>query len=223
MIVIISINTKDPWHLVFFDIKESLFILLTFLTAVVFLSIYLDEILRLILISYIFLNLVYSFFLKKIKFVDVLFLSIFFNIRILAGIIIDFDSLISKRFLVYTGLIFLSLGFLKRFVEILNTSKLKLSGRGYGYKDKNLLLFLGLLSVLLSFCSLLVSYKYLSILNQYSLVNLFGLILLLYFWLLYLWWAGYSKKFHNDPVVFATKDKISIFILMGIFILVMFS
>jgi len=207
----------------FFDIKESLFILLTFLTAVVFLSIYLDEILRLILISYIFLNLVYSFFLKKIKFVDVLFLSIFFNLRILAGIIIDFDSLISKRFLVYTGLIFLSLGFLKRFVEILNTSKLKLSGRGYGYKDKNLLLFLGLLSVLLSFCSLLVSYKYLSILNQYSLVNLFGLILLLYFWLLYLWWAGYSKKFHNDPVVFATKDKISIFILIGIFILVMFS
>ena len=214
---------KRPLASGFFDIKESLFILLTFLTAVVFLSIYLDEILRFILISYIFLNLVYSFFLKKIKFVDVLFLSIFFNIRILAGIIIDFDSLISKRFLVYTGLIFLSLGFLKRFVEILNTSKLKLSGRGYGYKDKNLLLFLGLLSVLLSFCSLLVSYKYLSILNQYSLVNLFGLILLLYFWLLYLWWAGYSKKFHNDPVVFATKDKISIFILIGIFILVMFS
>jgi len=40
---------------------------------------------------------------------------------------------------------------------------------------------------------------------------------------MYLWWAGYSKKFHNDPVVFAIKDKISIFILIGIFILVMFS
>ena len=214
---------KRPLASGFFDLKESIIILLILLTSVVLLSFHLDENLKLIMMVYLLLNITYSFFLKKIKLIDVLFLSIFFNLRVLAGVIIDLNSLVSKRFLVFTGLIFLSLGFLKRFVELLNSPNRKLSGRGYDYTDKNFLFLLGLLSLLLSFGSILVSYPHLLILNQYSYVNFFVLVSLLYFWLAYLWWAGFIKKFHNDPVVFAATDKKSLLILVNIFILVMIS
>jgi len=94
----------------FFDIKESVFLL--FFLSFLILCFVLNSSLVLIyiLLTYFVLNIIYSMYLKKIKYIDIFALSIFFNIRIFSGIEIDPNSIISKRFLLFTLLIVFSLG-----------------------------------------------------------------------------------------------------------------
>ena len=63
-------------------------------------------------LTYLVLNIIYSMYLKKIKYIDIFALSIFFNIRIFSGIEIDPNAIISKRFYCLLCLYFLAWGHL---------------------------------------------------------------------------------------------------------------
>jgi len=168
------------------------------------------------------LNFIYSRYLKKIKYLDIFALSIFFNIRIFSGIEIDPNSIISKRFLLFTFLIFFSLGSLKRIVELINQPNIKNTGRAYIADDKLNLKVIGLGTLLISFILIIDSYKYLQIANQFNFSTFLFLLVLIYIWLFYLWYSGFVRRFVNDPVVFAMKNPISLFLIFLIVNVVLF-
>jgi 4-hydroxybenzoate polyprenyltransferase len=206
----------------FFDIKESVFLLLLLSFLILCFVLNSSLVLIYILLTYLVLNIIYSMYLKKIKYIDIFALSIFFNIRIFSGIEIDPNSIISKRFLLFTLLIFFSLGSLKRIVELINQPNIKNSGRAYIAEDKRNLKVIGLGALLISFILIIDSYKYLQIASHFNFSTFLSLLGLIYIWLIYLWYSGFMRRFVNDPVVFAMKNSISLFLIFLIVNVVLF-
>jgi len=206
----------------FFDIKESVFLLLLLSFLILCFVLMSSQVFIYILLTYLVLNIIYSMYLKKIKYLDIFALSLFFNIRILAGIEIDPNSIISKRFLLFTFLVFLSLAALKRLVELINQPNIKNSGRAYIVDDKRNLKLIGLVTLLLSFILIFDSYKYLNIASQLNFPSFLLLLGLIYIWLIFVWYSGLMKKFVNDPVVFGMKNPISLFLIFLIVSVIIF-
>ena len=206
----------------FFDIKESVLLLLFLSFLILCFVLNSSMVLIYILLTYLVLNIIYSTYLKKIKYIDIFALSIFFNIRIFSGIEIDPNAIISKRFLLFTLLIFFSLGSLKRIVELINQPNIKNSGRAYIAEDKRNLKAIGLGALLLSLIIIIDSYKYLQIANHFNFSTFLTLVGLIYIWLIYLWYSGFVRRFVNDPVVFAMKNPVSLFLIFLIVNAVLF-
>tara|TARA_A100000164_G_scaffold329064_1_gene316551 strand:+ start:717 stop:1562 length:846 start_codon:yes stop_codon:yes gene_type:complete len=95
--------------------KKAIFIAILLFIFSIILS-YLNNVLD-IIILYFLINIFYNFFFKKIKYLDVICLSLFYVIRIFYGGSI-FEINISYFLIAFSFLIFLSLAFVKRLNEI---------------------------------------------------------------------------------------------------------
>ena len=177
----------------------------------------------LIVYIYVTLSLSYSQYLKTRPLVDVFCLAILYTIRVVAGGVAA-KSGVSIWLLNFSGFLFLSLGFLKRYAEYSscdNGGKSEISSRrGYMEHDSLLLIIMGVCS---SFISTLVfafyvnsTQGYLSYKNSYLL---WGIVPLVLFWQLRLWLATVRGYMHDDPVYFAAKDKIS-YLVMAIMVVI---
>lgn len=190
---------------------------LALLDSVFLISDYLSFILFSIL--YVFLSINYSFFLKKIKYLDCYALSFFFAYRIFAGSLLDLDNNISIYLLCYSILIFYSLATMKRYIEIKNSTFLELIGRPYSQKDLKLTLIQGLSAVLLSVIFLIIFSESIIIFNNIDL-NLFLSVTVFYLWIFYLWYQAILSKNDFDLVVYSYSNILSrclIIIFLGLF------
>ena len=121
---------------------------------------------------------------------------------------------------------FLSLAFLKRYIEIaaIPDTGLEISGRAYQKDDKNFIMGLGQSSGLVS---MLVFSLYLYDKNiiqfQTDLFLTWAMIPLLVYWMIRIWFLAGRGMVNDDPVVFAIKDKPSSLILFLCFLLFLFS
>jgi len=170
-----------------------------------------------VLLVYLLMSVTYSFNLKRLVLVDCLTLATLYTMRIIAGAATVSVSL-SFWLLAFSIFIFLSLAFVKRYAELLVQSsegKNSAHGRGYLVTDAPLLQALGVSS---GYISTLVIALYLRSENVMSLyaqpLAIWLLIPILLFWVSWVWLKSSRGEMHDDPIVFAAKDKTSLSVVV---------
>lgn len=171
------------------------------------------------LVLYAAVSLTYSFRLKRVPILDVICLGFLFTVRIAAGAALLENSMPYWLY-AFSMFFFTSLAFVKRYTELAEATRRKrrdLPGRSYQVADLPLVLAAGLGSAL---CSIVVFLIYLA--YQHFDANLFrhpawlGLsVATVAYWLLRCWLLALRGEMHDDPVVFALKDRTS-YLLGGI-------
>jgi 4-hydroxybenzoate polyprenyltransferase/phosphoserine phosphatase len=162
---------------------------------------------------YFVLTVAYSLQLKQLAVVDVLTLAALYTLRIIAGAA-AIDVAVSFWLLLFSMFIFLSLALIKRFSELKvarNAGKNgALRGRGYQSDDLELVSSLGGSS---GFIAVLVFALYIQDSQAAHLNAMPQLIWLacpvMLFWISRAWLIAHRGQMHDDPIVFALKDKIS--------------
>jgi 4-hydroxybenzoate polyprenyltransferase/phosphoserine phosphatase len=167
-----------------------------------------------VLALYYVITLAYSFFLKRIVIADVVTLAALYTIRIIAGTVACGLSL-TFWLLAFSMFMFLSLAFVKRFAELRllkpKSEGEKISGRGYYPSDVDMLSSLGAASGYLSVMVLALYIQDASTAHLYSHPKIIWLACpLLLFWVSRTWMLTHRGQMHDDPVVFAVKDRISL-------------
>ena len=165
---------------------------------------------------YAFVSLFYSFYLKKVLFLDCLTLTGLYNFRIFAGAS-AFSISLSTWFIWFSVFLFLSLAFLKRYTEIssyLIRDQEQVRGRAYRDTDLKVVERFGFIS---SFFATLTLISFLWFNLEIELVNvqLFFWItmpILLTYWMVWMWFQARKGLVHSDPLIFAFRDKSSLFI-----------
>jgi 4-hydroxybenzoate polyprenyltransferase len=144
---------------------------------------------------------------------DCLTLAMLYTLRIVAGAAAVEMSL-SFWLLAFSVFLFLSLAFVKRYAELevqLLHGKQKAHGRGYYTSDAPLLQTMGITS---GYAAVLVLALYLNsdaILKLYRAPELVGgAVPIMLFWISWMWMQAHRGKMHDDPLVFAVKDKASL-------------
>ncbi len=168
------------------------------------------------LLAYLVLTLLYTFVLKRKVLVDALTLAALYTVRVLAGgaaegIWPGFWLLALSLF------IFLSLAFVKRYSEldlVLRQGRSQAGGRDYRTSDLPLIQTIGIVS---GFCAVVVMALYIngeSISRLYPHENFVWLTVpILLYWINRMWVKAHRGEMHDDPVVFAVSDGLSLLII----------
>ena len=167
----------------------------------------------LVLGGYYVLTLAYSFALKGQVLIDALVLACLYTLRIVAGAA-AVDVPLSFWMLLFSVFLFLSLALVKRYAELdalRIRGQLQALGRGYEVRDLPILQSLGCAS---GYLSVLVLGLYIDSPEIEALYRhpkiIWALCLLLLFWISRVWMVAQRGAMHDDPVVFALKDRVSI-------------
>lgn len=166
---------------------------------------------------YFVLTCMYSWGLKRVILIDCMALAILYTLRIVAGAAAVTLGL-SFWLLAFSIFLFLSLAFVKRYAELgaqLSSGKQKVHGRGYYTSDAPLIQTMGIAS---GFSAVLVLALYL---NSDAVAVLYqtpefvwGAVPVMLCWIGWMWMQAHRGRMHDDPVVFAIKDKASL--MMGL-------
>ena len=172
--------------------------------------------LALVLLGYYVLTIGYSLKLKQVVMLDVLVLAILYTLRIIGGAVaIGVDN--SFWLLAFSMFLFFSLAMLKRYTELnmlIENAERSVSGRGYRVEDIALLQSLGGAS---GYLSVLVLALYINSNASAALYRspqfLWLLCPLLLYWISRVWIIAHRGLMHDDPVVFAARDRSSLITL----------
>lgn len=162
---------------------------------------------------YFVLTVAYSLKLKQIAVVDVLTLAALYTLRIIAGAA-AIGVPVSFWLLLFSMFIFLSLALIKRYSELKvardagKTGALR--GRGYEPDDLELVSSFGASA---GFIAVLVLALYIQdgqSAHLYATPQLIWLACpVMLFWISRAWLIAHRGQMHDDPIVFALKDKVS--------------
>lgn len=164
----------------------------------------------LVLLTYWFLTVLYSFYLKNLFLLDVLTLSSLYTWRIVAGAA---TIVVATTFwlLAFSFFLFLGLAMVKRYTEFSNLrtlGKSSIEGRGYSIESLNILSTVG------GFSSLMAVAVFAFYINAADITKLYSTPLILWMicpLLLYLLWRIWSLarqgQLDEDPVLFALTDR----------------
>ncbi len=166
---------------------------------------------------YFFLNLGYSFSMKRIVLLDVIVLAGLYTMRIMAGAA-AVDIWPSSWLLAFSIFLFFSLALVKRYAELVTmrqASGENAQVRGYGVIDMELLASLGGGS---GYVAVLVLAIYISSgvgerLYTRDMV-LWLLCPLLLYWISYVWLMAHRGGMHDDPLVFTIRNRVSQIVLV---------
>lgn len=159
------------------------------------------------LVAYAVLTLGYSFALKRQLLVDVLALAVLYTLRILAGGA-AIAVVVSEWLLMFSLFVFVSLAFLKRFIELKGSDgSAQLSGRGYSPVDLETMRVVGVCSGLISALILSLYISSAAVSQLYRSPQMLWLLCpLLVYWIARIWFLAARGEVHHDPVVFAWVD-----------------
>ena len=177
------------------------------------------------LAAYYVVTWAYSLLLKRYALIDVMTLAGLYTMRIIAG---SAATQVWPSFwlLGFSVFLFLSLGIVKRFAELDDSrreGKLGAHGRGYAAADLPLLQSLGTAS---GYAAVVVMALYINSTVSDDLYThpkaLWMLCPVMLFWVSRVWLLTTRGQMHDDPIVFALKDRTSLAlaVLMGVGILV---
>jgi 4-hydroxybenzoate polyprenyltransferase len=178
-----------------------------------------------IVLLYCVSTLLYSLVFKKKMVIDVIILSSFYALRIFAGGVAA-DVPVSEWLLAFSMFFFLSLAFLKRYIELNTSEQLKknIKGRNYTFGDKLIVQSSGISSGFMSvlvFCLYIANSKEVRELYTQPKILWFAGPVLIY-WILRMWMLAQRGIIDSDPVFYATKDRVSLLTgLVVIFIVIM--
>jgi 4-hydroxybenzoate polyprenyltransferase len=206
-------KSKRPFAAGDLSITTGLLLVPVLLAAGVIIAAFLPEKFQLVFATYYILTCAYSFVLKGKVIVDAMVLAGLYTLRIIAGAAAASVPL-SFWLLLFSVFLFLSLAFVKRYAELdalRRQQRMRAAGRGYHVEDLALLQSLGTsagyLSVLV--LALYINSPDIAVLYQRPKMIWLLCVLMLY-WISRVWMKAQRGEMHDDPVVFALKDKISL-------------
>jgi len=171
------------------------------------------------LVGYFVLTCFYSWSLKRMILIDCLTLAILYTLRVLAGGA-AVGLQLSFWLLAFSVFLFLSLAFVKRYAELelqRSTGRAKLHGRGYHTDDAPLIQTMGITA---GQASVLVLALYLNsdaVTRLYAYPELiWGAVPVMLFWVHWMWMQAHRGQMHDDPLVFAVKDRASLLAGAGV-------
>jgi 4-hydroxybenzoate polyprenyltransferase len=165
------------------------------------------------LVVYFLLTCIYSWRLKRLVLVDCITLAFLYAVRVLAGAAAVGHQL-SFWLLAFSVFLFMSLAFVKRYAELESQRSSGLGsihGRGYHTADAPLIQTMGIaagqvavlvLALYLNSDAVLVLYR--------SPEIVWGGVLILLFWINWVWVQAHRGNMHDDPLIFAIKDRVSL-------------
>jgi len=165
------------------------------------------------LLFYFLVTCAYSWGIKRLALLDCVALAMLYTLRIIAGAAAA-GLAMSFWLLAFSVFLFLSLAFVKRYAELglqRLTGKESTYGRGYLTSDAPLIQALGIAS---GYAAVLVLALYI---NSDAVVKIYrapeyiwGAIPIMLFWISWMWLQAHRGNMHDDPLVFAVKDKTSL-------------
>lgn len=166
----------------------------------------------LLLGSYYLLTLAYSMRLKQVMMLDVVLLAGLYTIRIIAGVAAIAEQH-SFWLLALSMFLFLSLAMAKRCAELIASAPHEggsLRGRHYRKLDSTMVASLGAASGQISVLVLALYISQEDIIHIYANPEILWLLCpLLLYWIGRVWLIANRGQLHEDPVVFALRDRIS--------------
>jgi 4-hydroxybenzoate polyprenyltransferase/phosphoserine phosphatase len=206
-------KSRRPFAAGDLSITAGLVMAPTLLGVAVLLTAFLPVKFQLVFATYYIVTASYSFGLKGIVIVDAMLLAGLYTLRIIAGAGAS-EVPLSFWLLLFAVFLFLSLAFVKRFAELESLrrqQRLRAAGRGYHVEDLPLLQSLGIAS---GYMSVLVLALYINSPEIQALYErpkfIWMLCVLMLYWISRVWMKAQRGNMHDDPVVFALKDRISL-------------
>lgn len=164
-----------------------------------------------VLAGYFILTNAYSFYLKRVSTADVMTLAVLYTVRVIAGAVaIGVD--LSSWLLAFSMFLFVSLAFLKRYIELaaIDPESGGAPGRGYSWVDGETMFSLGIANATASVLVLALFISSPEVADVYPNPKvLWVLCLLMLYWTNRIWVGARRGKIHDDPIVFAIKDRVS--------------
>ena len=161
---------------------------------------------------YYALTLSYSLRLKDVVILDVLALAGLYTLRVMAGAA-AFDIPPSAWLLAFCVFLFFSLAMVKRYAELVAMRAVEGSqahARAYLLEDSELLAALGSASGYLSVLVLALYITSEAMHDPHVRYQLIWLVcVLLLYWISYMWLMAHRGRMHDDPLVFALRDRVS--------------
>jgi 4-hydroxybenzoate polyprenyltransferase len=164
-----------------------------------------------VLVGYLLVTTLYTFWLKRVPLVDVLLLALLYTGRVIAGSAATY-VVPSAWILAFSLFFFLSLAFVKRFAELhaMQRQGSLLKIRGYYPGDLELITINGTVS---GYLSVLVAALYINgdhAVGIYRTPAVLWLVCpLLLYWISRIWMLAHRGELHQDPVMFAIRDRTS--------------
>jgi 4-hydroxybenzoate polyprenyltransferase len=166
-----------------------------------------------VLATYAITTIAYSFKLKQKLLIDVFTLAILYTLRILAGMAILGAAGYSDWLLLFSFFFFTSLAFIKRYAEIHSSAeRKKATVHGRAYKSSHLqeVKIFGISSGYLSILIFALYIQSAKSIAMYQMNELLYLVCpLLMYWISRAWLITTEGRMHDDPVVFAIKDRVT--------------
>jgi len=163
----------------------------------------------LVLVGYVVVTLSYSLHFKRVPLADIFLLAFLYLSRVIAGLVVS-EAKMSFWLFSFTFLLFLSLAAVKRFVEVARSDDggSLVPGRGYFSGDLQLLSELGTGSGIASVVVLGLYSNSEQVVALYRSPEWFwGVCLVAFYWICRTWMLTRRGEMHDDPVVFALKDR----------------
>jgi 4-hydroxybenzoate polyprenyltransferase len=166
-----------------------------------------------VVFGYVALTTLYSFFLKQRLIIDVLTLASLFTYRVIAGGV-AVQVPLSFWLLAFSIFFFTSLAFVKRYSELIqlrHNNQQTLRGRNYVLADIPIITSIGPASGLLAVLVFALYINSPAIVRYYNTPQaLWGICLVLTYWIVRIWFLAARDEMHDDPVLFAVRDKLSL-------------
>ena len=182
----------------------------------------------LMLVLYLVLTSIYSWVLKEYVLLDVLMLSILYTLRILAGSV-AIGVAVSSWLMAFSVFIFLSLALVKRCAELVSHEHNGVTaarGRDYRVTDLVVLWPLGVGAALSSVVVFGLFISAPDTQSRYATPQLLWLVAIgLIYWLARLWIKTSRSEMHDDPIIYAIKDRgsrVAIMLMMVVMLVAQF-
>ena len=161
------------------------------------------------------LTTAYSVVLKQVVLIDILVLAGLYTVRLMAGGA-AVGVAVSQWLLAFSMFFFLSLACVKRYSELLLMQSLKREGsrgRGYLVVDREQVANLGTSAGYISVLVLALYINSREVFSLYSKPDLLWFICpVLLYWVSRVWMIAHRGNLHEDPIVFALRDRVSYFV-----------
>jgi len=206
-------KSKRPFAAGDLSLATGLALVPALLGAAALIAAFLPEKFQVWLGAYYVLTAAYSFGLKRMLLVDAVALAGLYTLRIIAGAGAATVAL-SFWLLLFSVFLFLSLAFVKRYAELdalRRQQRLQAIGRGYHVEDLAVLQSFGTASGYMSVLVLALYINSADILPLYHRPKIiWTLCVVMLFWISRVWMTAHRGKMHDDPVVYALRDRVSL-------------
>jgi 4-hydroxybenzoate polyprenyltransferase len=179
-----------------------------------------------VLAGYYLLTWTYSLYLKRVPLLDVMLLAALYTLRIIAGAAAT-QVTVSFWLLAFSVFMFLSLGFVKRYAELADARKAdRPVGDARGYRESDLPMIMNL-GTAAGYSAIVVMALYINSTDSQSLYHhhkpLWLICPLMLFWISRVWLVTTRGAMHDDPVIFAVRDRISLLIVAALAVILLVS